>query len=174
MTVGDAGGDVSANLGFANIRRTGNDSDLAACDAPFPMEQTKAGLRFKEPKSKHGRRKISLPPRAVADLADHRGDLLRHPDALVFCNSDGSPIKRNNLSVMWNREIRRIKGVPNVTFHALRHTHASALIKGGIDVVSVSRRLGHSSPVITLKVYAHLFGDGADTDAAIAIERMMG
>ena len=110
----------------------------------------------------------------MADLADHRGDLLRHPDALVFCNSDGSPIKRNNLSVMWNREIRRIKGVPNVTFHALRHTHASALIKGGIDVVSVSRRLGHSSPVITLKVYAHLFGDGADTDAAIAIERMMG
>ena len=43
---------------------------------------------------------------------------------------------------MWHREIRRIKGVPNVTFHALRHTHASALIKAGIDVVTVSRRLG--------------------------------
>lgn len=150
------------------------DIDGSVLSVERSLEQTKAGLRFKEPKSKHGRRKISLPPRAVADLADHRGDLLRHPDALVFCNSDGSPIKRNNLSVMWNREIRRIKGVPNVTFHALRHTHASALIKGGIDVVSVSRRLGHSSPVITLKVYAHLFGDGADTDAAIAIERMMG
>jgi integrase len=48
------------------------------------------------------------------------------------------------------------------------------LIVGKLDVVSVSRRLGHSSPVITLKVYAHLFGDGADTDAAMAIERMMG
>jgi integrase len=78
------------------------------------------------------------------------------------------------LSVMWNREIRRIKGVPNITFHALRHTHASALIAGKLDVVSVSRRLGHSSPVITLKVYAHLFGDGADIDAANAIERMLG
>jgi integrase len=54
-----------------------------------------------------------------------------------------------------------------------RYTSASALIKAGIDVVSVSRRLGHSSPVITLKIYAHLFGDGADTDAAMAIERMM-
>ena len=137
------------------------------------LEQTKAGLRFKEPKSKHGRRKLSLPPRAMADLAEHRGDLLRHPDALLFCNPDGSPIRPNNLSVMWNREIRRIKGVPNVTFHALRHTHASALIKGGIDVVSVSRRLGHSSPVITLKVYAHLFGDHGDTAAADAIERLM-
>ena len=137
------------------------------------LEQSRAGLRFKAPKSKYGRRKISLPPRALADLADHRGDLLHHPDALVFCNPDGTPIRPNNLSVMWNREIRRIKRVPPVTFHALRHTHASALIAAKLDVVSVSRRLGHSSPVITLKVYAHLFGDGADTDAANAIERMI-
>jgi integrase len=138
------------------------------------LEQTKAGLRFKEPKSRHGRRKISLPPTAMADLAQHRGNLLRHPDALVFSENDGSPIRPNNLSVQWNRQIRRIRGVPNITFHALRHTHASALVKAGIDVVSVSRRLGHSSPVITLKVYAHLFGDRSDHAAAEAIERMMG
>ena len=150
------------------------DIDGAMLTVERSLEQTKTGLRFKEPKSKHGRRKISLPPRALADLAEHRGDLLHHPDALLFCNPDGSPIRPNNLSVMWNREIRRIKGVPNITFHALRHTHASALIAGKLDVVSVSRRLGHSSPVITLKVYAHLFGDGADIDAANAIERMLG
>jgi integrase len=46
-------------------------------------------------------------------------------------------------------------------------------IKDGIDVVSVSKRLGHSSPVITLKVYAHLFGDGSEERAAEAIERML-
>jgi integrase len=55
----------------------------------------------------------------------------------------------------------------------MRHCHASALIKAGLDVVSVSRRLGHSSPVITLKVYAHLFGDSGDGAAAEAIDRMM-
>jgi len=60
-----------------------------------------------------------------------------------------------------------------VTFHNLRHCHASALIKDGIDVVSVSKRLGHSSPVITLKVYAHLFGDGSEDRVAEAIERML-
>jgi integrase len=169
-----------ANLGLASGCRLGellalrwSDLDGDVLVVARSLEQTKAGLRFKEPKSKHGRRKISLPPRALADLADHRGDLLRHPDALLFCNPDGSPIRPNNLSVMWNREIRRITGVPPVTFHALRHTHASALIAGKLDVVAVSRRLGHSSPVITLKVYAHLFGPGADTDAAMAIERMM-
>ena len=93
---------------------------------------------------------------------------------LVFCNDDGSPIKPNNLSVAWNREIRApFDGVPPVTFHSLRHCHTSALIKEGIDVVSVSKRLGHSSPVITLKVYAHLFGDGSEDRAAEAIERML-
>src|SRR5262245_39050956 len=94
-------------------------------------------------------------------------------DALIFCEHDGSTIRPNKLSVQWNREIRRISNMPVVTFHSLRHYHASALLRAGIDVVSVSRRLGHSSPVITLKVYAHLFGDGYDGAAAAAIEKMM-
>jgi len=169
-----------ASLGLASGCRLGEllalrwgDIDGTTLTVERSLEHTKAGLQFKSPKTKHGRRKISLPPSALAELAVHRGDLLRHPEALLFSNPDGSPIKPTNISVQWHREIRLIKGVPNVTFHALRHTHASALIAGKLDVVSVSRRLGHSSPVITLKVYAHLFGDGADTDAADAIERMM-
>ena len=43
------------------------------------------------------------------------------------------------------------------TFHSLRHTHASALITRGLDLLTISRRLGHGSPVITLGVYGHLF-----------------
>jgi len=56
-----------------------------------------------------------------------------------------------------------------VMFHALRHTHASALIDKGLDVVQISRRLGHGSPVITLRTYGHLFGT-VDTAAADAID----
>jgi len=147
------------------------------------LEQTKAGLRFKSPKTKHGRRKITLPPSAVLDLDKHRREQLelrmrlglgKSPaDALVFCNDDGSPLAPGKISVQWNRVIRRIPGVSPVTFHSFRHCHASALIKAGVDVVSVSRRLGHSSPVITLKVYAHLFGDASQDKAAEAIERML-
>jgi integrase len=55
-----------------------------------------------------------------------------------------------------------------ITFHALRHTHASQLIASGIDIVTVSKRLGHSKPDITLRVYAHMFKDG-DSRAAAAI-----
>jgi len=56
-----------------------------------------------------------------------------------------------------------------VTFHALRHSHASALIAAGLDVVTVSRRLGHASPALTLSVYSHLFNN-KDEAAALAID----
>lgn len=93
------------------------------------------------------------------------------PDALVFCNYDGTPISPNSFSVTWGTMISRA-ALPDVTFHACRHSHASALIAAGIDVVSVSRRLGHSSPVITLGTYAHLF-QNTDTRAAEAIEKVL-
>jgi integrase len=45
-----------------------------------------------------------------------------------------------------------------VRFHDLRHTFASHLIIDlGVDVVQVSRMLGHASPDTTLRVYAHMF-----------------
>jgi integrase len=152
------------------------DLERGTLKAERSLEQTKAGLRFKGPKTKHGRRPISLPPSAVALLNQHRKSQLElrfqlgmgkhEPEALVFCSPDGSPISPNYLSIMWSRAI------PQVTFHTLRHSHASALIAAGIDVVKVSRRLGHSSPVITLSTYAHLFQQ-TDDGAAEAIEKLV-
>jgi integrase len=94
-------------------------------------------------------------------------------DALVFCDDEGNPVLPGTLSHLWKRVVSRIPGVPRVTFHALRHTHASALIAGGLDVVSVSRRLGHSGPTIMLSVYAHLF-ETKDEAAAEAIAKVLG
>jgi len=50
----------------------------------------------------------------------------------------------------------------------LRHTHASQLIDQGVDIVTISKRLGHAKPDITLRVYAHLFQKD-DAKAAAAI-----
>jgi integrase len=58
--------------------------------------------------------------------------------------------------------------MPQITFHALRHTHASQLIDGNVDIVTISKRLGHSKPDITLRIYAHLFRKD-DSKAAAAI-----
>ena len=46
--------------------------------------------------------------------------------------------------------------MPHISLHSLRHTHASQLITSGMDVLTVSRRLGHTSAAITLAVYGHL------------------
>jgi integrase len=90
------------------------------------------------------------------------------PDALVFCGLDGSPIPPNNLSRDWARFVKSRK-LPAISFHALRHSHASALIAGGIDALTVSRRIGHASAVVTLSIYSHLFKE-TDKTAADAIE----
>ena len=74
----------------------------------------------------------------------------------------------DNLSRDWIQLVAA-RGPPSVSFHALRHPHASALTAKGIDVVTIRRRLGHSSPKVTLAVYAHLFGN-TDQPAASAIE----
>jgi integrase len=55
----------------------------------------------------------------------------------------------------------------------LRHTHASQLIASDVDVVTVSKRLGHSSPAITLRIYAHLFATD-DSKASAAINSALG
>jgi integrase len=142
------------------------------------LEQTKAGLRFKAPKTKNGRRVVSLPPIAVDALRAHRRRRLElrmalgqgkpEPDALVFSTFNDTPIPPNNLSRDWRRFVLASK-LPRIPFHGLRHSHVSALIAGGVDVLTVSRRIGHASPVVTMKVYAHLFSE-TDKTAAKAIE----
>jgi integrase len=128
------------------------------------LEQTtEFGLVFKAPKTEHGRRTITLPASTVAELRSHwirqqelwlAAGLGRVNDALVFGEPDGSPRSPNALTKEW------AKAMPaeiDATLHSLRHTHASILIASGLDVLTISRRLGHGSPAITLKVYGHLF-----------------
>jgi integrase len=47
--------------------------------------------------------------------------------------------------------------VPEITWHALRHAHASMLIAARRPITEVAARLGHSNPAITLAIYARLF-----------------
>jgi integrase len=146
------------------------------------LEETKAGLRFKAPKTKHGRRSITLPPSAVSALRDHwkaqqetrlKLRMGKAPaEALVFATWDGKPRSPNALTKEWRREVKAAE-MPLVTLHSLRHTHASHLISQGLDVLAISRRLGHGSPAITLGVYGHLF-PGIDDRAASAIESVFG
>jgi integrase len=157
------------------------DLDAKVIKVREALEQTKQfGIRFKPPKSKAGRRDITLPDILVETLRDHRKAQLElrmqlgagklPDDALLFATIEGKPWAPNLLSTLWLNFARRI-GV-KVTFHALRHTHASQLIDRGVDIVTISKRLGHAKPDITLRTYAHMFRKD-DSRAAAAINAAM-
>jgi integrase len=93
-------------------------------------------------------------------------------DALLFATLDGRPLRTRNVSTDFGNLAASI-GMPDVTFHALRHTHASQLIDAGVDIVTISKRLGHATPDITLRIYAHLFKKD-DSKAADAVNAALG
>jgi integrase len=157
-------GDVDLDSGKIRVERS--------------LEQTNAGLAFKEPKTKAGRRIVAIPSSVAAELRNHWREQQEQrlalgmgksgAEDLVFPRWDGNPWPPDRLSSTWAKTVSTLK-LPKVTFHALRHTHASQLIAAGLDVVAVSRRIGHSNPTVTLTVYAHLFGN-TDERAAAAVE----
>jgi integrase len=144
-------------------------------------ETTAGGLRFKGPKSKAGIRDVTLPAIVTDALIEHRKRLLERrfklgqgklgPEDLVFPAWNGSAQSPDALGTAWSRLAKEL-GI-KVSFHGLRHTHASMLIDRNVDVVTISKRLGHSSPAITLQVYAHLFRKD-DGKAAAAINAALG
>ena len=61
-----------------------------------------------------------------------------------------------------NKDMRAVAkqlDIKSVTYHALRHTHASMLLANGVSMQYVSERLGHANLAITEKVYSHLLND---------------
>jgi len=158
------------------------DLDAATLRVERSLEETKAGLRLKAPKTKRGRRSITLPVEAVAMLRAHKIKILEirlalsmgniTPSTLVFGTVEGGLSRPRNLTKAWWRA-RSGLNLPQVSFHAFRHSHASMLIRAGVDVLTISRRLGHTQASITLDVYGHLL-EGADAAAAKAISGVLG
>jgi len=98
----------------------------------------------------------------------HRG-IGGQPDAWLFTDTSGTrPPRANRINTRWHA-IQKRAGITGVRLHDLRHYFASALLAAGVDIVAVSKAMGHSSASITLDVYAHLMPSAEDrTRAAIA------
>ena len=76
-------------------------------------------------------------------------------DNLVFVHEDGTPIHPQRPH-RWFTEFLARHSLPKITYHQLRHTNASLLIAAGVDVVTLSGRLGHVDRTITLNTYSHI------------------
>jgi integrase len=136
--------------------------------------QTKSGVQFKCTKSDRPRR-VGVPESSLASLNRHRekqnefrrqfGPDYRADLNLVFANPDGAPFKPDSISATVSLLCRRLGLPKGVSLHTLRHSHGSVLLADGVDLPTVSERLGHSSVRVTADVYSHALR-GRDQEAA--------
>jgi integrase len=89
---------------------------------------------------------------------------------LIVSQPDGSPLKPDSISASVSALIKRLKLPKGVSLHTLRHTQASQLLADGMDVATVSKRLGHTDSSTTMRVYAHVI-QGRDRAAAEMVEK---
>ncbi len=125
------------------------------------LEQTKGGLRFKPPKTRKGRRSVTLPVIAMEALREHRRRQAEERMALglgkpetVFTDMDGGLWPPDKLSRQFGNLVRKA-GIGQITFHGLRHTHITNLLREGVHPKIASERAGHSSVATTLDLYSH-------------------
>jgi integrase len=129
---------------------------------------------FRAPKTKASARGIPLPETLVSDLRRWRLECPKGEFDLVFPNLVGRPLSSENMVRRGLEPGLRRAGLRTIRFHDLRHCYASLLLASGEDIVTVSRRLGHGSPVVTMRVYAHAIPKDRDTGSERLVEMVFG
>jgi len=104
---------------------------------------------------------LSLPLDGTTPPCQRRAGLLasgvrQSTETLLCCRADGEPHRPLSLTYEFARFIRRLKDLPQVRFHDLRHSHATQLLASGVHPKIASERLGHASIGITLDLYSHV------------------
>lgn len=78
---------------------------------------------------------------------------------LVFIGKHSTKVPTDNAVNKLLRTAHDKLGIKKITFHGLRHTHASYLIYKNVSIYVISQRLGHSDVGITQRVYAHVIAE---------------
>ena len=73
---------------------------------------------------------------------------------LVFTRENGTPYRPERITQIFKDSVKQA-GMPPITLHGLRHTHATLALAAGVHPKVVSERLGHASVSLTLDVYSH-------------------
>jgi len=136
--------DVDLLAGWLHVRRT-------------LYHHRGVGIEEGPPKSRAGVRSIPLPPTAIHALSVHQQCQRRGMVCgLIFPNLHGEYSKTGSVSGTFALALERA-GLPHVRLHDLRHTAATIMLAAsGYDIREVAEYLGHSSPSITLNIYAHV------------------
>ncbi|MBQ9763699.1 MAG: site-specific integrase [Phascolarctobacterium sp.] len=136
------------------------------------LQYSSEGLNLDSPKTKGSKRKIKVDDLTIAKLkeweqyqkeyAESIGDLFPNAENLVFTNSFGKPLSASNFRRGYWRKLSLAAELPeDCTFHCLRHSHATNLLRAGVDIRTVSHRLGHASLQTTM-IYLDLLPDSQE------------
>jgi integrase len=159
------------------LRWRNADLDRGSIRVVESLEQTKAGLRFKSPKTEKTR-VITLPGFAIDELRrlkrQQAEELLalgvrQDGNTLVCARADGEPMQPRSLTHEFTHLMARTKDLPRARFHDLRHSHATQLLLAGVHPKIAQERLGHSTITTTLDLYSHVT-ETMQEDAAAKID----
>ncbi len=155
------------------------DLDRGYLSIVFANGRVDRKLTLTEVKSNTSRRMLTLDPTTIGVLRKHLAAQSEHrlklgsayeDNGLVFPSPRGRLLDPDILTKAWKRLCKALD--VQYKLHDLRHHHATALIEAGVHIKTVQNRLGHSSPALTMAVYAHV-SPGLDQEAANAYAKVM-
>ncbi len=154
------------------------------------VSKTKQGIILKEPKTEKSTRDITYPEfcdvffktwyeeeKKIFEILGEKwqGDKKAFDENHLFIQKTGKMVhittpsnKFKEIISRYNSTVEENEQLPMIKLHALRHTCASILIANDIDIVTVSKLLGHSNITTTLNVYTH----SINKDDSLASEAM--
>jgi integrase len=146
----------------AGLRRRRVDLLRGTVDVAEIVVEVRGELYMGPPKTRAGRRIVTLPRSVVEELAEHLGPV-GEADAWVFTADKGGGLRPSNFRVKVWRPAVRTAGLAPLRPHDLRHTAVALWIAAGANPKEVSVRAGHTSVAFTLDRYGHLF-EGHDDE----------
>lgn len=138
------------------------------------LTEVRGVLQDGPPKTKAGRRTITVPEFVANELAQHlqrRGLTAADQQELVFTGPGGGALRRANFGKRAFDPAVKASGLDGLTFHGLRHTAAGLMIACGYSPAIIQKRLGHANIATTMDVYGHLL-PSADAAVADGLERL--
>lgn len=157
------------------VRWADIDLDAGLLNVDRAVVQIGQERRYSTPKN-HERRQVGLDSRTVTTLRTWRvrqskerlawGAAYAGTEDLVFTWENGSPVLPDYVSKEFVLTQRGLD-LPRLKLHELRHTHATLLLRAGVPVHIVAKRIGHKDPSVTLNVYADAIPD--DDDRAVDV-----
>lgn len=162
-------------VGVLTMLRRGEILGLRDRDVDFEtgsiavFAQRQDGERVKT-KTRAGRRTIDVGPQVLKLLREQQLARPVTPDGYLFPSPSGAPFDGDNFFARVFKPAACHAGMPELTFHDLRHTGASLMIAAGCHVKVIAEQMGHSDGgALVLRRYGHLY-KGARRQAAIALE----